>query len=44
VDVADVSPMVAAGRMLSECGVGEEAEYGATLVVGLRKELLGATL
>jgi hypothetical protein len=44
VDVADVAPMVAAGRLLSERGAGEEAEDGAALEVELSKELFGATL
>jgi hypothetical protein len=43
-DVAHVAPMVAAGRLLSERGAGEEAEDGATLEVGLGKELLGVAL
>jgi hypothetical protein len=42
VDIADVAPVVAAGRLLIECGAGEEAEDGAALEVGLGKELLGA--
>jgi hypothetical protein len=44
VDVADVAPMVAAGRLLLERGAGEEAKDGAALEVGLGKELLGAAL
>jgi hypothetical protein len=36
-DVADVAPVVAAGRLLSEHGAGEEAEDGAVLEVGLGK-------
>jgi hypothetical protein len=43
-DVADVAPIVVAGRFLSERGVGQEAEDGATFEVELGKELLGAAL
>jgi hypothetical protein len=42
--VDDVAPVLAAGRLLSERGVGDDAEDGAALEVGLGEEFLGAAL